>query len=144
MSKTLLKGGRLVDPASRTDTRADVLVDDGRVAEVGSGLDAGRAEVVDCDGLVVCPRPGLDGLGVLAARLAQVHVQVDQAGADDQPVAVHDLGPGRVQARPDPGDPAVVDQHVGGPVMAGRRVDQPPPLEQQLGHAATSGPPRRR
>ena len=71
MSKTLLKGGRLVDPASRTDTRADVLVDDGRVAEVGPGLDAGRAEVVDCDGLVVCP------------GLVDLHVHLREPGRED-------------------------------------------------------------
>ena len=35
MSRLLLKGGRLIDPASRHDGPADVLVDDGRVAEVG-------------------------------------------------------------------------------------------------------------
>ena len=72
MSKQLLlKGGRLIDPASRADSPADVLVDDGRVAEVGSGLDAGRAEVVDCDGLVVCP------------GLVDLHVHLREPGRED-------------------------------------------------------------
>ncbi|MFL6220890.1 MAG: dihydroorotase, partial [Actinomycetes bacterium] len=53
--RTLLKGGRLVDPASGHDGTADVLVEDDRVAEVGRGLDDTGAEVVDCGGLVVCP-----------------------------------------------------------------------------------------
>jgi dihydroorotase len=69
--KLLLKGGRLIDPASRTDTRADVLVDDGRVAEVGPGLDPGGAEVVDCDGLVVCP------------GLVDLHVHLREPGRED-------------------------------------------------------------
>ena len=34
---------------------------------------------------------GFDGFRVLAARLAQVGVQIDQAGQDDQPVGVEDL-----------------------------------------------------
>ena len=38
--------------------------------------------------------PVRDGLGVLAARLAQVGVQVDEAGQRDQAVGVDDLGAG--------------------------------------------------
>ena len=38
------------------------------------------------------PGAGLDGLGVLAAGLAQVRVQVDQAGQRDQAGGVDDLG----------------------------------------------------
>jgi dihydroorotase len=71
MTRLLLKGGRLVDPASRTDATADVLVDDGRVAEVGAGLDAAGAEVVDCDGLVVCP------------GLVDLHVHLREPGRED-------------------------------------------------------------
>ena len=41
--RLLLRGGRLVDPASRADATSDVLVDDGRVAEVGPGLEAAGA-----------------------------------------------------------------------------------------------------
>jgi dihydroorotase len=71
VSRLLLRGGRLVDPASRTDTRADVLVDDGRVAEVGPGLDGTGADVVDCDGLVVCP------------GLVDLHVHLREPGRED-------------------------------------------------------------
>ncbi|HWC42132.1 MAG TPA: amidohydrolase family protein, partial [Actinomycetota bacterium] len=69
--KLLLRGGRLVDPASRHDATADVLVDDGRVAEVGTGLDAATAEVVDCGGLVVCP------------GLVDLHVHLREPGRED-------------------------------------------------------------
>jgi dihydroorotase len=69
--KLLLKGGRLVDPTTRTDAVGDVLVDDGRVAEVGAGLEATGAEVVDCDGLVVCP------------GLVDLHVHLREPGRED-------------------------------------------------------------
>ena len=51
----LFRGARVVDPAGDRDEIADVLVRDGVVADVGRGLDAGSAEVVDCDGLVLAP-----------------------------------------------------------------------------------------
>lgn len=54
-NELLLKGGRVVDPATRHDAEADVRVADGVVAEVGAGLDAGTAAVVDCSGLWVLP-----------------------------------------------------------------------------------------
>jgi dihydroorotase len=69
--KLLLKGGRLVDPATRHDGVADVLVDDGRVVEVGPGLEAAGAEVIDCDGLVACP------------GLVDLHVHLREPGRED-------------------------------------------------------------
>ena len=54
----LLKGGRLVDPASGTDAPIDLLLLDGKVAErrsgAGGAVPAGT-RVVDCAGRVVCP-----------------------------------------------------------------------------------------
>jgi dihydroorotase len=67
----LLRGGRLVDPAGGHDGAADVLVRDGRVAEVGSGLQATDAELVDCDGLVVTP------------GLIDLHVHLREPGRED-------------------------------------------------------------
>jgi dihydroorotase len=55
MSGLLLKGGRVVDPARAIDDVLDVLIESGRVAEVGSRVAARGAEVVDARGLVVCP-----------------------------------------------------------------------------------------
>jgi dihydroorotase len=51
----LLKGGRLVCPASSLDEVGDLLIADGRLAALGGEMDAGEAERVDCRGLVVCP-----------------------------------------------------------------------------------------
>lgn len=53
----LLRGGRVIDPSSHTDTIADVLVIDGKIAAVGPDLAAAHPEVPvqDCTGLVVAP-----------------------------------------------------------------------------------------
>lgn len=51
----LIKNGRVLDPASRTDAALDVLLDGERIAHVGSKLSAPAAEVLDASGLVVAP-----------------------------------------------------------------------------------------
>lgn len=51
--KTLLSGGQVFDPRSGALTRADVLVEDGRIADVGTGLDAD--ESVDVSGRALLP-----------------------------------------------------------------------------------------
>jgi dihydroorotase len=57
--KRLLKGGRVVDPASGIDGRFDVLIDGDRIAQVGRDLPVSLAdggEVLELSaGLVVCP-----------------------------------------------------------------------------------------
>lgn len=55
MSGYVLRGGRVVDPVSRRDRVADVLVEDGRIASVGTDIDPGDAHVVDCSGAIVAP-----------------------------------------------------------------------------------------
>ncbi|MGH2661727.1 MAG: dihydroorotase [Actinomycetota bacterium] len=54
MPGVVLKGARLVDPASGHDGSTDVLILDEQVEAVGD-VDARRAEVLDCDGLVLAP-----------------------------------------------------------------------------------------
>jgi dihydroorotase len=51
----LLRGGRVVDPASGLDGLFDVLVEGGRIAAVGPGLDAPGGRTVDLHGLLVVP-----------------------------------------------------------------------------------------
>lgn len=54
MSSLLLKNGRVIDPARKLDAVTDVLILDGRIAEVGTY--AGHAdEVLDCTRQIVCP-----------------------------------------------------------------------------------------
>ena len=56
MSRVLIRGGRVIDPATGRDADdCDVLVVDGRIDAVGSGLDAGDADPVDAGGLIVAP-----------------------------------------------------------------------------------------
>ena len=57
MSELLLKGGRVIDPASGLDRTADVRIVDGRIVEVAPGLAArgAGARVVDCANRVVAP-----------------------------------------------------------------------------------------
>ncbi len=51
----LIRGGRVIDPSARLDARVDVLVENGRIAQVGEGLKAKGAEVFDAAGCVVTP-----------------------------------------------------------------------------------------
>ncbi len=51
----VIKNGRVIDPASRTDCIADVLIVDGRVAGVAPNLSSPKAAVMDATGLIVAP-----------------------------------------------------------------------------------------
>lgn len=56
MAKLMVRGGRLVDPRSQQDGMADLVFEDGRVSEVGTGLSAPKgAQEVDASGLLVLP-----------------------------------------------------------------------------------------
>ena len=55
MSRVLIRGGRVIDPAAGTDLEGDMLVEGGRIGAVGEGLEADGADVVDGAGLVVAP-----------------------------------------------------------------------------------------
>lgn len=67
----LLRGGRLVDPASEVDAPLDVRVEDGKIAEVGEGLPEHDEEVLDCAGRVVAP------------GFVDLHVHLREPGGED-------------------------------------------------------------
>ena len=69
---TILRRGRVVDPAAGRDGVADVLIRDGRVARVGPDLEAGPgAAIIDVpDGCVVCP------------GFVDMHVHLREPGAE--------------------------------------------------------------
>ncbi|HXL34433.1 MAG TPA: dihydroorotase [Gemmatimonadales bacterium] len=68
----LLKGGRVIDPSRGFDQVADVLMQDGKIAAVGTGLGApDGAEVRDVRGTVVAP------------GLVDVHVHLREPGNED-------------------------------------------------------------
>jgi dihydroorotase len=66
---TLLKGGRVVDPASGVDRTLDVRIGDGKIVEVGENLS--DATVIDCAGAVVAP------------GFVDLHVHFREPGGED-------------------------------------------------------------
>src|SRR5258708_16192815 len=55
MLDLILKGGRVIDPASGRDEVADIGFADGKVAAIGSDLPLRGAEIVDARGPIVAP-----------------------------------------------------------------------------------------
>ncbi|MCP4767694.1 MAG: amidohydrolase/deacetylase family metallohydrolase [Gammaproteobacteria bacterium] len=51
----ILKGGRVIDPASNTDEILDVAVGGSKISGVAKDIKAEGAVTVDCDGLIVTP-----------------------------------------------------------------------------------------
>jgi dihydroorotase len=68
----LIRGGRVIDPASGTDAAADVLLVDGKVSAVSPQVAArGDAEVLDAAGCVVAP------------GFVDLHVHLREPGRED-------------------------------------------------------------
>jgi dihydroorotase len=53
--RIVIRGGRLIDPASKFDGVADVLVEDGRIAAVGPDIASAGAREIDARGHIVAP-----------------------------------------------------------------------------------------
>ncbi len=51
----LIKGGRIIDPKNRMDEVADVLIEGGKIKEIGKDLKADGAKIVDAKGKIVTP-----------------------------------------------------------------------------------------
>ncbi len=66
--KTLIKNGRLVDPANNIDAPYDVLVEGHRIAAVGANLHVEDAQILDAAGLIVTP------------GLVDIHVHLREPG----------------------------------------------------------------
>ncbi len=69
--KLLLKGGRVVDPASGRDGEFDVLLDGDRIASIGKGLPADGAEVMV-----------LESGWIVAPGLIDIHVHLREPGQE--------------------------------------------------------------
>jgi dihydroorotase len=52
--RIVVRGGRVLDPASHFDQRADVVIEGGRIVSIGAAENAGGT-VIDARGAVVCP-----------------------------------------------------------------------------------------
>lgn len=55
MGRILIRGGRILDPAASRDEVADVLIEDGKIAAIGAGLDASGTTAIDAAGCWVAP-----------------------------------------------------------------------------------------
>ncbi len=55
MEKRLIKGGRVVDPANNIDEIMDVLICDGKIADVAKNIEDTEAVITDATGKVVMP-----------------------------------------------------------------------------------------
>lgn len=76
MSKYLIKGGQVIDPANHVDADLDILIEDGRIAAVSKNL-AGKkvaagAEVIDASGKIAAP------------GLVDMHVHLRDPGRADE------------------------------------------------------------
>jgi dihydroorotase len=75
-SRWVLRGARLIDPASERDEAVDVVVEDRLVASVDDpGAASGRSkgdEVLDCDGLILAP------------GFVDLHTHLRQPGGEDR------------------------------------------------------------
>jgi len=81
----LIKNGRLVDPATGTDCAMDILIEDGKIKELASGIkDPGNIEVIDAQGLVVSP--GFVDMHVHLREPGQENKETIESGAK---AAVH-------------------------------------------------------
>ena len=80
MSTILIRGGRLIDPASGLDEPGDVLIEGGLVQAAGGTIEASGAEVIEAAGCIVAPgfidlhahlrEPGFEQKGTMATETA--------------------------------------------------------------------------
>ena len=76
--KVLIKGGRVISPATNTDMVCDILIENGKIAALEPNLQAEGCQVIDAAGLVVAP------------GLIDMHVHLREPGQE----AKEDIGSG--------------------------------------------------
>src|SRR3989442_13533229 len=77
--RVVIKNGRVIDPASKMDSVADVLILGGRVAEVGPDLSSPNAELFDATGMIVAP--GFIDMHVHLREPGFEHAETIESGA---------------------------------------------------------------
>ncbi|HEY0381979.1 MAG TPA: amidohydrolase family protein, partial [Candidatus Elarobacter sp.] len=76
--KTLIRGGRLIDPLQGMDALRDVLIEDGFVSRIGEHLDAGDARIVDATNAIIAP--GFIDMHVHLREPGQTHKETIATG----------------------------------------------------------------
>ena len=79
MSRLLINNGRVIDPESGLDAQRDVLVEDGLIAAVEPRLEVSEAEVFDASGYVVAP--GFIDIHVHLREPGIEHAETIESGA---------------------------------------------------------------
>jgi len=72
MPTLLIKNGRIMDPANQRDEKGDLLVADGKIAEIGKTIRTQADEVMDAAGKVVVP------------GFVDMHVHLREPGREDK------------------------------------------------------------
>jgi len=70
--KILIKNGRIIDPASKTDCVGDLLLADGKVVQIGQDIDDTEARVIEAQNMIVCP------------GLIDIHVHLREPGDEEE------------------------------------------------------------
>lgn len=70
--RLLIQGGRVIDPVSGLDQVADILIEGGRISQLGPQLDCPDAQVISASGLVVTP------------GLVDMHVHLREPGFEEK------------------------------------------------------------
>jgi dihydroorotase len=78
MTSVMVRGGRVVDPATNRDGLFDVLMEDGRIARIGRDLPVEGARVIDVPGWIVAP--GLIDIHVHLREPGHEHKETIKSG----------------------------------------------------------------
>lgn len=68
----LIKNARVIDPADNIDDKLDIVISDGRIEDVGKGLQAKDCVVIDAKGMIAAP------------GLVDMHTHLREPGREDE------------------------------------------------------------
>ncbi len=72
MTKLLIRGGRVIDPANKVDKKMDVLVENGKIAKLAESIKEKADETIEAKGHIVTP------------GLIDMHVHLREPGREDK------------------------------------------------------------
>jgi dihydroorotase len=93
VTRSLIRGGIVIDPAAGTELAGDVLIEDGSVRGIGVGIGAEGADVVEAEGLYVAP--GLIDIHThvfSSADAGSTRVPADRVGIEQGVACLVDAG----------------------------------------------------